>query len=96
MVEGGDDGEVGGVDEVVVVGEDVDVDVDGLVFLVGDEVEGFGVEGVGVVDCFFEEVGDEDFCFGWVVDFEGGGGYGGEFGCDVEDVVEGVVGVGDC
>lgn len=96
MAEGGDDGEAGGVDEVAVVGEDVDVDADGPALLAGDEAEGLGVEGAGAADRLFEEAGDKDFCLGRAVDFEGGGGHGGELGCDVEDAVEGAVGVGDC
>lgn len=95
VAEGGDDGEAGGVSEIAVEGEDVDVGADGPALLASDEAEGFGVEGAGAADRLLEQAGEEDLGLGWAVDFEGGSCHGAQLGGDGEDALEGSVCVRD-
>ena len=59
--ERGDERQTAGVDEVAVVVQDVHVGAHVEAFLAGDDAEGFGVEGSGAADGFFEDAGEEDF-----------------------------------
>lgn len=55
------EGQAAGVDEVAVVVQDVHVCAHVEAFLAGDDAEGFGVQGAGAADGFFEDAGEEDF-----------------------------------
>lgn len=96
MLQGGQDADAGGVDEVAVVREDVHVGTDGPDFVAGYQAEGLGVQGCGAPDGFFEDAGEEDFRFRGAVGFEVGGGHGGELGGYLEEAVEAFVWVGGC
>lgn len=68
VLESGDNGDAGGVDESAVVVEEVDVRAHMPAFLTGDDAEGFRVDGVGAADGFFNEARKEDFLFGLTED----------------------------
>lgn len=81
VAEGGDDGEAGGVEQAAIVREDVQVGAHGPAVGARDDAEGFGVEGGGAADGFFEEAGEEGFGGGLAVGEGGRGGvsFGGWF-----------------
>lgn len=61
VLEGGDGGEAGSVDEPAIGGENVYVGADGEAGGAGENAEGFGVEGVRASDGFLEEAGEQGF-----------------------------------
>lgn len=73
VLQRGQHGDAGGVDEVAVVRQHVHVCADAPDFGAGEQAQGFGVEGGGAAEGFLEDAREEDFGFG-------GGGGGGECG----------------